>query len=110
MPMEGQWERVNTPIRSLSPRERNVGFVMGLLTTLVIAGVLLLHVGDKVAPPPAGCISATVPWVMGGETFNRCGEQAKYLCANKATEETAYGRGVLDACREAGLPVGAAAS
>lgn len=106
MPMEGQWERANTPIRSLTRRERNVGLVLGGLTTLVLVVVLMLHVGDKQKPLPEGCISATVPWVMGGETMQRCGEQAKYLCSNRAGEETGFQRGILDACREAGLPVG----
>jgi hypothetical protein len=107
MPMEGQWERANAPLRSLTPRERNVGLVATVLTTLVFVVIFALHLGDGADPVPAGCIRPTVPWVMGGETFQRCGEQARYLCGNKAGEGDAYARGVLAACREAGLPTGA---
>ncbi len=106
MPMEGQWERLNTPVRSLTPRERFTGYALGAITAIALAVILVLHLGEGEEAPPPGCISAMVPWVMGGEQLQRCGERAKYLCANEATEDTARGRGILTACRESGLPTG----
>jgi len=101
--MEAQWERANTPLRKLGPRERNVGLALGAVTTLVIALIVILNIGNSPAPPAPGCIDATVPWVMGGEHIVRCGTKAKDLCATEAGDDSGRGRGILEACREAGI-------
>jgi hypothetical protein len=103
MPMEGQWARSNAPLRTLEPRERAVGVALGAITLLAIAVIVALNIGKGPAPLPAGCFTATVPWVMGGEQFNACGERAENLCAKSIEERTAFQRGVMEGCREAGL-------
>lgn len=103
MPMEAQWERINTPLRTLTPRERNTGLVLGGLTVLAIALILILNVGKAPAPLAPGCIDATVPWIMGGEHIVRCGKRAEQLCATEAGQDSGRGRGILEACREAGM-------
>ncbi|HMJ73675.1 MAG TPA: hypothetical protein VK471_09960 [Solirubrobacterales bacterium] len=105
MPLEGHFQRVNTPLRRLSPRERNV-VIAGLLVTIVaILALILATAGDSRPGPAAGCVSAVVAGRVGGEPVNGCGQEAKAICARSANYDNPRARTIGEACDEAGVVV-----
>jgi hypothetical protein len=104
MPLEGHWQRTNTPLYKLSRRER-VMAAAGLLAVcagLLVAVILGLHHHDT--PVPRGCIDASVPGVMGGSNaLDACGARALRLCDANASLGDAYARAIEVACRRAGI-------
>jgi hypothetical protein len=56
-----------------------------------------------------GCIAATVPYSIGGQAINACGQPARTICHEVGTAlgfSGAAGRAVASQCRRAGLAVG----
>jgi hypothetical protein len=104
MPMEGQWGRVNAPLRTLTKRERVVALAATAVTLLAILAIVLVSAGDSRPAPGPGCIRANVPGVMGALEVNRCGEQAKALCAKRAGQDDPGSVVIEASCREAGVP------
>jgi hypothetical protein len=105
MPLEGHFQRVNTPLRKLTPRERNV-LVAGVAVTFVtILGLILVTVGDSRPGPAPGCVSAVVAGRVGGEPVNGCGAEAKAICARSANYDNPRARTIGEACDEAGIAV-----
>ncbi len=107
MPMEGHWQRVNTPLRRLTTRERNVVLAGLALTFVIIAGLVLATAGDTEPATASGCISTQIPGVMGTEPFKACGAEAERACARHAGMTDPGSRFIDEACRNAGI--GAAA-
>jgi hypothetical protein len=105
MPLEGHFQRVNTPLRRLTGRERNV-VVAGTLVTLVAILVLILATAGDSRPGPApGCIETVVAGRVGGEPVNGCGAKARAICARAANFDDPRARKVGEACDEAGVAV-----
>jgi hypothetical protein len=105
MPLEGHWQRQNTPLRKLTPRERNV-VLAGLAVTVVAILAVILAAGpgtSRPAPTP-GCIEVVVAGRTGGETVHGCGAVAKGFCAHAALYEDPRSEKILAACRDAGIP------
>jgi hypothetical protein len=105
MPLEGHWTRVNTPLRRLTRRERNVAIVTSVLTIVVVLALVLATVGDSRPAPKPGCIYAIVPGVMGATAVDACGAAAKKTCAehsDPAMTDPVSVRVRRD-CRRAGL-------
>jgi hypothetical protein len=107
MPLEGHWQRTNTPLRRLTKRERNV-VLAGLASTLVaIAGLLLVTAGDSHPPPAPGCISVSIAGRTGAELIHHCGMEARELCARAATRDEPAYRAIAAGCEEQGIrPLG----
>jgi hypothetical protein len=103
MPLEGHWRRVNTPLRRLSGRERNIAIVAVLATVVACVALVVATVGRTTPAPGPGCIRAIIPHVMGGETLNACGARARTLCAARAGDADPGARAVQESCRQAGL-------
>ncbi len=104
MPLEGHWKRTSTPLYQLSKRERTVAVVAVLLTTVTIALLVLLTIGDRTAPTRPGCIAASVPGVVGGSVpVDACGAHAQAVCASHARQTDAVSRAIDAECRRAGL-------
>jgi hypothetical protein len=101
MPMEGHWQRVNTPLRRLGKRERNVAVAAVAVTALALIALVLVTVGNTRPPLRRGCISAIVPGIMGGVSVEACGARAKGLCATHATLEDPGSRAIEESCRRA---------
>lgn len=100
MPLEGHFQRVNTPLRKLTRRERTV-VGGGLAATVVaIALLLLLTAGDSQPPPAPGCISVSIAGRTGAELIHRCGMEAKELCARAATRDEPAYRAIAAGCEE----------
>ncbi len=105
MPLEGHWERTNTPLRKLTRRERNVAIVSAVVVLVTVLALVLATVGDSRPGPKPGCIYAIVPGVMGATAVDACGADAKKTCAQHAdpamTDPVSVG--VRRTCRRAGL-------
>jgi hypothetical protein len=103
MPLEGHWQRTNTPLRRLTKRERNV-VISGLAVTLVALAVLLLATaGSTQPPPPPGCISVAVAGRTGAELVHGCGTEAREICARAATRDDPGSRAIVESCGERGI-------
>lgn len=84
MPLEGHFQRVNTPLRRLTKRERNV-VISGVIVTFIALAALLLATSGASQPPPApGCIRVSVAGRTGAELIQACGKEARELCARSA--------------------------
>jgi hypothetical protein len=77
MPVEGHWERANTPLRT---RDRKVLLVVAVVAVLAVIGLGVAYALRPAAQSNAGCVVAEVPSTMGGATVRSCGAQAHKLC------------------------------
>jgi hypothetical protein len=103
MPLEGHFQRVNTPLRRLTKRERNV-LVAGLAITIVaLVGLILATQSDSRPAPGPGCIYTVVAGRTGGEPVHGCGAEAEAICAHSARFDNPRSETVVEACREAGV-------
>lgn len=114
MPLEGHFQRVNTPLRRLTKRERNV-VVAGLATTLTALAVLVFATaGDSQPPPAPGCIRASVAGRTGAELIQACGTEARELCARSMGRDEPQYLAIAASCgdqsiRPPAAPAGAGA-
>jgi hypothetical protein len=105
MPLEGHYRTVNTPLRRLTARERNVVIGGALVIGVAILTLILATAGDSRPGPAAGCISAVVAGRVGGEPVNGCGEKAKEICARSANYDNPRAQTIDEKCDEAGIAV-----
>jgi hypothetical protein len=103
MPLEGHFDRVNTPLRRLTGRERRVAIVTVAITVAAVLAIVLATVGDSRPAPAPGCIYAIVPGVMGATPVDECGARAKGVCAGHATRSDPGSRAIQASCRRAGM-------
>jgi hypothetical protein len=110
MPLEGHFKRVNTPLRQLTKRERNV-VIAGFSVTVVALVVLVLATSGHSEPPPApGCIRVSVAGRTGAELIHACGREAQELCARSAGREEPQYRAIAGGCAGQNIrPLGATA-
>jgi hypothetical protein len=108
MPMEGHWDRLNTPVRETTPREKLL--VRGVLWALAVAVVATVVVaiatrdnGTSGSPLAAGCIRIEVPSTMGGSASDLCGTTARQFCASTAAHTEPLEQTALPKCRAAGF-------
>jgi hypothetical protein len=108
MPLEGHFERVNTPLRKLNGRERKALVAGTVVMIVAIAALLLATAGDSRPAPKPGCISVVVAGRVGGEPVNGCGAEAKAICARAANFDDPRAQKIGEVCREAGIEAGPA--
>jgi hypothetical protein len=96
MPLEGQHERLGSPLRG---RDRR------FLAALAALGALATGAGVYASSgkPPAAerCVLVTVPSTMGGARIRSCGAAAVRFCRSEAQ----HSRGIAEACRREHYPV-----
>jgi hypothetical protein len=111
MPLEGHFKRVNTPLRRLTKRERNV-VISGLVVTFVALAALILATAGVSQPPPApGCIRVAVAGRTGAELIHACGIEARELCARSAGRDEPQYRAIAAGCSDQSIrPLAAPAS
>jgi hypothetical protein len=98
MPLEGHFQRVNTPLRRLTKRERNI-VTAGLATTLIALAILIFATaGDSQPPPAPGCIRASVAGRTGAELIQACGMEARELCARSVGRDEPQYRAIAASC------------
>ena len=100
MPLEGHWERQQTPLRL--PTTRGGWALLAMAVVLIVATVALLAYavldGSSSKPPPAGCIEATSGSSTGGATIHACGRDAERLCRGSAHQDTPLARALRSQC------------
>jgi hypothetical protein len=101
--MEGR--QPNRRGESLTPRQKRVFAVIG-----VIVAVLLVGVGAWAASDPGtygrsrnGCINVTVPSSTGGAIMHDCGASARAQCRKAFSHTDKLSLAARPACRQAGL-------
>jgi predicted metal-binding membrane protein len=100
MPLEGHFQRVNTPLRRLTKRERNV-VIAGVAVTFVALATLILATAGSSQPPPApGCIRASVAGRTGAELIQACGAEARELCARSAGRDEPQYLAIAASCSD----------
>jgi uncharacterized membrane protein len=90
-------------------RKREKAMIGGVLATLaVIVVVLVISVATADKKSGHGCISVSLGYSIGGNTFNACGQKARDFCAGAHRQGLtgAAGQVVARECRKAGLAVG----
>jgi hypothetical protein len=103
MPLEGHWERQNTPLRGLGRRElRALAVAVGVLAAAA-ALVLVLALRHHHTPARAGCVAITVPSTTGGASARACGRTAGRLCRTTLARDPSD-TSARAACRRAGFP------
>ncbi|HEY7256277.1 MAG TPA: hypothetical protein VH476_06285 [Solirubrobacterales bacterium] len=109
MPLEGHYRTVNTPLRKLSPRERNV-VVAGLVVTTIAVLALLFVPSHNETPlldehggARAGCIEVAVAGRVGSEPIVGCGAKARQICSRAAAYDVPRSETISAACAEAGV-------
>ena len=98
MPLEGHFKRVNTPLRRLTRRERNV-VIAGLAVTLIALAVLILATsGDSQPPPKPGCIRVPIAGRTGAELIQACDMEARKLCARSVGRDEPQYEAIAAGC------------
>jgi hypothetical protein len=100
MPLEGHYERQNTPLYKLSPREIKVAFSIIIVTVVAMVAVVAATAGDSNPPPAIGCINPTVAGIVGAETINRCGQEAVETCSHAAEFTGARAETIVANCEK----------
>ena len=98
MPVEGQAERLSTPLRRT---DRRFLAVVGAVTVLAVVGGIVWSMARGGDPSGARCFTATFAASVGGATVHYCGDQAAHYCLVNASAPE-----VAAACRRAGFEVG----
>jgi hypothetical protein len=105
MPLEGHYERVNTPLRQLTPRERGVAIWGVLVTAISILALILATAGDSQPAPPPGCIRAPIAGRTGAELISACGTEAVKICERAYGSDERWAESVSNACLDARIRV-----
>lgn len=99
MPLEGHYQRVNTPLRKLTSREIKVLVVVGAITLVAILGLVFIpkHTARPLAPGK-GCIEVSVAGRVGGEPVAGCGQKAVAICRRASGFDDPRAHTIVDAC------------
>jgi hypothetical protein len=101
MPLEGHYERQNTPLYKLSSREIRVAVGIVAVTLVTIIGMVAFTGTSNSNPAPAmGCINPTVAGIVGAETLNACGQEAVDICTHASEYTGARAETIVGNCEE----------
>lgn len=103
MPLEGHFNRVNTPLRRLTKRERNVVIAGVAVIFIALAALILATSGDSQPPPVSGCIRVSVAGRTGAELIQACGTEARELCTRSVGVDEPQFRAIAAGCSEQGI-------
>lgn len=105
MPLEGHYQRVNTPLRKLTPREKWVVSIGLLVTTIALLALLFI---PKTTEHPyiqsrSGCIETAVAGRVGSEPVIGCGQKAVAICRRASEFEGVRAEKIVGVCKEQGI-------
>jgi hypothetical protein len=111
MPLQGHWQRVNTPLRETTPREKMLVRVVLWIVAAIAVGTVIVAIatsgnGTSGSPLAAGCIRIEVPSTMGGSASDLCGAKAASFCTSSAAHSPPLNATALPKCRDAGFATG----
>jgi hypothetical protein len=107
------YAKTNPSAGHLSPRQKRVFAVVGVLVLLVIAGfgIWAALASDSYSSSGHGCVNVTVPSSTGGATLHYCGSQARSFCQASFRSQDQISLRARPQCVLAGLaPASAGAS
>jgi hypothetical protein len=111
MPLEGHFQRVNTPLRRLTRRERNVVITGVVVTFVALAALILATAGDSQPPPKPGCIRVSIAGRTGAELIQACGMEARKLCARSVGRDEPQFLAIAAGCSDQNIrPIAAPAA
>ena len=107
VPLQGHWDRVNTPLRETTPREKVLVRVFWALLAIAAVATVIVAIatsgnGTTGTPLGAGCIRIEVPSTMGGSSSDLCGSKAASFCQSPAANSPPLNQTALPKCRDAG--------
>jgi hypothetical protein len=102
VPLQGHWERQNTPLRRLGKRESRLAAVVAAAIALSVAigTYFVLSQSDPALAP--GCVKLVSGSTMGGVQETLCGNAAASRCSAYLARNDDAVRPLHDACRKAG--------
>ena len=103
MPLEGHYERQNTPLYKLSSRELKAAAGALVVTVVAMLALVAFTAGDSNPAPAQGCINPTVAGVVGAETLNACGQKAVDICTHASNFTGARAETILGNCEQQGV-------
>jgi hypothetical protein len=108
VPLEGHWQRINTPVRTMGGRERRIVSIAAGLLALVAIAATIVAIGSSGPSTGSGCIRVDLPSTMGAVSPELCGSTAREFCISRAANSEPLEHTALPRCREAGLATGSA--
>jgi hypothetical protein len=97
---------------SLTPRQKRVFAIIGVLLILVLGGLglwgALAH--DSYGASANGCVNVNLPSSTGGSTLHYCGSQARAFCVTAFASPGQISQRARPQCVLAGLRPSSAAS
>ena len=102
MPLEGHWNRQNTPLRRLNSRERTLAIVVAAAIAVSVAIGTFFVINDSPAAVGPGCIAVESGSTMGSGKISACGENARLLCRHYNARSDEGSAKFREACRTAG--------
>jgi hypothetical protein len=101
MPLEGHWERQQTPLRMPTSRggQAAVAFAVAVAVAALVLLAYVVVAGSDSPHPAAGCVDVTGASSTGGARVQACGREAERLCATAATSDTPLARALRPQCR-----------
>jgi hypothetical protein len=97
---------------SLTPRQKRVFAIIGVLVILVLGGLglwgALAH--DSYGASANGCVNVNLPSSTGGSTLHYCGSQARAFCVTAFASPGQISQRARPQCVLAGLKPSSAAS
>ena len=103
MPLEGHWQKVNTPLRETTRREKllvRVALAVGAIAAIVL---VIVSIGSSSPGTPAGCVHVELPSTMGAVASDLCGRTAREFCQSSAAHTEPLNHTALPKCRAAGF-------
>jgi hypothetical protein len=99
------YAKTNPSAGGLSPRQKRVFAVIGVLVLLVIAGLGIWSAlaSDSYSSSGHGCVSVTVPSSTGGATLHYCGSEARSFCQASFRSQDQISLRARPQCALAGL-------
>jgi hypothetical protein len=102
VPLQGHWQRVNTPLRKTTDREKRILIVVVAGLAAACIALVIVAVGSSSPSTPAGCIHLEAPSTMGAVASDICGDDARRLCTGGRARTDPLSGKILPQCREAG--------
>jgi hypothetical protein len=102
-------QRATGSMRALSRRERRLIVAIGALAAALVIAVIVSLTATGVRSAN-GCVHAVIPGPVGAQPIDRCGAEARTLCASLGATPgfSPDARRTIGAeCRKAGLTTGA---
>jgi hypothetical protein len=103
VPLQGHWQKVNTPLRETTRRERLLLRVVVVVGAVAAVAAVIVAIGSSSPATPAGCVHVELPSTMGAVASDLCGDTAREFCHSTAAHTEPLNHTALPKCRDAGF-------